>query len=271
LTTPPQAVSYGGGVQSTALLVLAAQQQIPFRVFLFANVGADSEHPATLAYVRDVASPYAERHGIKLVELHRTMLRGPNRGQQVTLYQHLTQPESRSVPIPVRMANGAPGNRSCTADYKIHVVGRWLREHGATAENPATVALGISVDEIERARPGIDPRSPYQNRIYPLLDLGLHRSDCRHVIADAGLPVPPKSSCWFCPFHDAEAWRRLKRETPDLFDRACQLEATLNERRAKLGRDAVWLTRSGRPLASSVDDQLQIPGLDGCDSGRCFT
>ena len=27
--------------------------------------------------------------------------------------------ESRSLPIPVRMSNGAPGNRSCTADFKI--------------------------------------------------------------------------------------------------------------------------------------------------------
>jgi hypothetical protein len=32
-------ISYGGGVQSTALLVLAAQRKIPYRSFIFANTG----------------------------------------------------------------------------------------------------------------------------------------------------------------------------------------------------------------------------------------
>jgi hypothetical protein len=40
----PRVVSYGGGVQSNALLVLAAQGRIDYRTFLFANVGDDSEH-----------------------------------------------------------------------------------------------------------------------------------------------------------------------------------------------------------------------------------
>jgi 3'-phosphoadenosine 5'-phosphosulfate sulfotransferase (PAPS reductase)/FAD synthetase len=44
--------SYGGGVQSTAALVLAAQGVIDYHTFLFANVGEDSENPDTLAYVR---------------------------------------------------------------------------------------------------------------------------------------------------------------------------------------------------------------------------
>jgi len=64
-------ISYGGGVQSTALLVLAAQRKIDFTVALFCNVGDDSEHPATLDYVREVATPWAAEHGITVHELHR--------------------------------------------------------------------------------------------------------------------------------------------------------------------------------------------------------
>lgn len=266
-----RAVSYGGGVQSTALLVLAAQRRIDFPLFLFANVGDDSEHPDTISYVHDVAVPYAAQHGIELLELHRVPTRGQSAGQVETLYGHLMRDGSRSLPIPVRMSNGAPGTRSCTADFKVRVVGRELQRRGATVDQPATVALGISVDEIERAKPGIDPRSPYQVRTYPLLDLGLSRGGCKQVIAAAGLPVPPKSACWFCPFHDREAWRRLKRDEPDLFDRACDLERTLNERRDALGKDHVWLTRHGRPLADTVGDQLVLDGMDGCDSGWCMT
>lgn len=264
-------VSYGGGVQSTSLLVLAARGDIDFRLFLFADVGSDSEHPATLRYVDEVATPFAELHGIELVRLQRRPIRGIAAGQVETLWGRLTRPGSRSLPIPVRMSNGAPGTRSCTADFKIRVVGQELRRRGATERDPATVALGISVDEIERARPGIDPKAPYQRRVYPLLDLGLRGSDCQRIIADAGLPVPRRSACYFCPLHSTEEWRKLKRETPELFERACWLEAHLNARRQALGRDKVWLTRHGRPLGEAVDDQGVLPGLDGCDSGWCMT
>lgn len=63
---PLRVVSYGGGVQSTALLALATRARIPHRTFLFCNVGDDSEHPATLRCVREVATPFAAAHGIDL-------------------------------------------------------------------------------------------------------------------------------------------------------------------------------------------------------------
>jgi hypothetical protein len=265
-----RAISFGGGVQSTALLVLAAQGRIDYSTFLFANVGDDSEHPATLAYIRDVAVPYAVDAGLDLQQLHRRRRDGATE----TLWQRLNRPDTRSIPIPVRMANGAPGRRSCTGDFKIRVIGRWLREHGATAKDPATVGIGISVDEIHRAnRRRSEPREEIE---YPLLDLGLRRSDCEHIIVDAGLPVPPKSACFFCPFRTVEAWRQQRRNEPELFVRSVQLEETLNLRRAAIGRDPAFLTRYGRPLSdaipategggNSVDE-----GDAGCDSGWCMT
>ena len=260
-----KAVSYGGGVQSTALLVLAAQRHIDFRTFLFANVGDDSEHPATLTYVRDIAKPYAAGHGIELHELERRRRDGATE----TLWQRLNRPQSRPIPIPVRMANGAPGRRSCTADFKIKVVGRWLREHGASAKHPATVAIGISLDEIHRAN---KRRSDAHEEIeYPLLDMKLRRDDCVHIIADEGLPVPPKSACFFCPFRTLEAWRKQRCNEPDLFARAVQLEATLNERRAILGRDPAYLTRYGRPLLEAIPTTPEEEDDGDCDSGWCMT
>ena len=180
-----RAVSYGGGVQSTALLVLAAQGKIDFKTFLFSNVGDDSEHPATIEYVNEIAKPFAAEHGVELVELHRVMRDGTSE----TLWQRLNKEDSRSLDIPVRMSNGSPGNRRCTADFKIKVVGKELKRRGATEDDPALLALGISTDEIERAKPGIDQRDPYQERTYPLLDLGMDRDACKRTIAAAGIPV----------------------------------------------------------------------------------
>jgi hypothetical protein len=191
MTARLRMVSYGGGWQTTAALVLAAHGELDFGVF--ANVGQDSEHPATLAYIRQVAMPYATAHGIELVEVRRTR----RDGTPETLYGRLTRPGLRSLPIPVRMPDtDAPGTRSCTADFKIRVIARWQRQRGATPTRPALTALGITLDEVHRAR--TDSGIAWQVLCYPLLERGLRRADCPGIIRGAGLPVPPKSAFWFC-------------------------------------------------------------------------
>jgi hypothetical protein len=262
-------ISYGGGVQSTALVVLAAQRRIDFPVALFSNVGDDSEHPATLRYVREVAIPWAAERGVEVIELQRRR----RDGSTETLWERLMREGSRSLPIPVRMPDtGAPGTRSCTADFKIRVLARWLREHGATEDDPAVVAIGFSTDEFHRS--SNRKAYPHEQPTYPLLDLGLSRGDCQRLIADAGLPVPPKSACFFCPFHRPAAWREMRRDEPELFARSVTLERTLNERRDALGKDRVYLTRFGRPLDEAIEEAqptLFADGPEGCDEGYCWT
>jgi hypothetical protein len=264
-------ISYGGGVQSTALIVLAATGQIPpVDAALFANVGDDSEHPATLDYVRNIAIPWAAARGIPVHELNRIK----RDGSTETLWQRLTKEGSRSLPIPVRMDNGAPGTRSCTRDFKILVVGKWLKQNGASADNPADVCIGISTDEITRVS---NKRvEPYERPNYPLIDLGLDRSACQRVIQDAGLPVPHKSSCFFCPFHRPLMWSEMRRDEPDLFEKSAELEDLLNARRQVLGKDSVYLTRFAKPLREAIpkaQDMLPLfsPDTDTCDEGYCWT
>lgn len=262
-----QVFSYGGGVQSTAALVLAAQGRLPYQTFLFCNVGDDSENPETLVYVRDVACPYAVAHGIDLQVLERVR----RDGSVETLYGRLTRPGSRSIGIPVHMSNGAPGRRACTVDFKILVVARWLREHGATKEAPATVGLGISLDEWQRMRS--DSGIAYERLAYPLIDLRFDRAACIEVIRCAGLPVPPKSACWFCPYHSARVWQELRQSQPVLFEKAVALEQVINARRAGLGRDAVWLSRTCKPLDKATTDHVQGLLFDDeapCESGYCW-
>lgn len=300
-------ISYGGGVQSTALLALAAAGQINFRTFLFSNVGDDSEHPDTLKYVEHIAKPFATAHGLTMHELQRIK----RDGSIETLWGRLMKEESRSLPIPVRMSNGAPGNRSCTSDFKIKVIARWLKAHGAHEDNPATIGIGISLDEIQRAN--ARKVEPHERITYPLVGIGeetglkMRRTDCERFIRETPLPesvaaylrehaddipassraqleasgyttlpIPPKSSCFFCPFHRPTAWADLARETPDLFEKSCHLEDTLNDRRRMLGKDEVFLTRFAVPLSRAIDtdaDLLPIfdPADASCDSGYCWT
>lgn len=271
MTAPIKSISYGGGVQSTALVLLAIEGQLDYDVALFANVGDDSEHPGTLKWVREVMQPYAAKHDFPIHELDRVMRDGSHR----TLMEDLER-DSRTINIPVRMSNGAPGNRNCTNAFKIRVVGKWLKAHGASKDNPATVAIGISTDEIHRANS--KRVEPYERPVYPLLDLGWSRQDClRYIEAILG-KVPPKSSCYFCPFHRPAVWSEMRRHEPELFWKSVDLERTLNERRDLLGKDHVWLTRFNKPLDEAIQpEQDVLPGLeweygdDGCDSGACFT
>lgn len=260
--------SYGGGVQSTAALVLAAQRRLDFRTFLFANVGEDSEHPDTISYVRDIAGPFAEMHGI---DLH-VVVKKLKDGTPETLMGRLTKEGSRSLPIPVRMSNGAPGRRSCTQDFKIKVVGKWCKEQGATPEDPAVVGIGISTDEAHRMT---NRRlEKHEVVVYPLVDLRLDRSACAEVIRQAGLPVPRKSACYFCPFHTLGAWRELRRDEPELFAKSVELESLLNDRRDMLGKDHVYFNSRAVPLMEIPEAETPLfdgDGVETCDAFSCFT
>lgn len=269
--TQLRSFSFGGGTQSMAALVLAAQGEIDYRLFMFANVGEDTEFPGTLDYMREHAVPFAAEHGLELIELRRN-------SKYRSLLDKIRRLES-SLAIPVRMdRTGAPGRRSCTTDWKIKVVAKELRRRGATVDTPAVVGLGITMDEWQRVRSEIDPTNPEQRRRYPLIELDLTRQDCQRIIADAGLPVPPRSACWFCPFHTGEEWQRLKRSSPELFEKACGLEELLQERRAKLGRDPVWMSGQGARERTTLrvlysNEQLQLDSGDdaACDGGFCMT
>lgn len=260
-----RAFSYGGGVQSTAALVLAARGVIDFPLFCFANVGEDSELPATLRYVQDVAIPYAEANGVELVEVRRTK----RDGTPETLVGRI-KTAKKSVPIPVRMGHdGAPGNRTCTADFKIRVIEKELKRRGATEEKKATVGLGISLDEWHRAGSAEDPRSPVQLREYPLLEARITRDAARQIILDEGLPMPQRSACFFCPFHSREEWRRLARLHPDKFAEAVQLERILHDRGKQLGRGEFFLTRYGVPLDELFDGNELTLFEDEADDAAC--
>lgn len=258
-------VSYGGGVQSTALLVLAARNEIPHRLMVFANVGDRAENPETIAYFRDHARPFAAEHGIKLVQRRWV----DRHGNERDLFDDLWR-QKRSLTIPLRDTGGF-SPRKCTERYKIQVVARYLRDHhNATVEDPAEVALGISTDEIQRAKPGVDRGFPWTYKTYPLLDLGISRPECLRIVADAGLPKPPKSSCWFCPFQSVEQWRQRRRNNPDLWEQAVELDAEMRERHVNLRGDVAGLAHATLTIDEAVDDQLALFG-DDCDSGWCFT
>ena len=257
--------SFGGGVQSTAALVLAAQGKIDYKTFLFADTG--DEHPDTYDYLNNVHIPYAETHGLEVLTLKRTW----KDGSQYSILENIDRLET-AIPIPVYLEgeNRMPWRRHCTHDWKVDVIDKYLKKHGATEEEPIECGMGISVDEVQRAT---DSKVPFKVLAYPLLDLLLRRDDCQRLVKEAGLPPAPRSACYYCPYHSLEHWRDLKEEQPDLFARSLQLEEEMSARAMKhLGREAS-LSRKGK-LADLPDQQrfaFDYDEPDTCDSGHCFT
>lgn len=258
--------SSGGGKQSTAVLVLTAQGKLNYDLFVMADVGADSENPATIDYVNSVAIPYAKKHNIPFVILQKNYA-----GQPDTLL-NLIHRNKKCVPIPARLKTGAPANRTCTVDFKIDVVDKYLRKNGYT---DVICGLGISTDEYTRART-TEWQQIYKTmrkkREYPLIDLRINRAGCEKIIAAAGLPPAPKSACWFCPFHSQVRWQDMRKNEPDLFYKACELDELLRARRLSMGRDEIYIHPRLVPLRAAVGYQPDLwdETENCCESGYCM-
>jgi hypothetical protein len=264
--------SYGGGVQSNAALVLSAQKKLPYTHFIFANVGNDTENPETLEYVEKYAKPYAEKHGLFIIEIQKSS----NSEEKSTLYKELLSSE-RSVTIPM-FIDGVPIRRECTSNWKIAVVEKFMREYaGAKRKRKRPIGIGISLDEFKRMRTNSDDRVTIME--YPLIDLRLTREDCVELILEAGLPVPPKSSCWFCPYKKISEWKNLKNEKPELFLKAIELEKKLSKQiyensTALLTGKKVFLEEAVAEYEAKViklENYSESDDPENCESGFCMT
>lgn len=267
--------SFGGGVQSVAVLVLQAQGKLttPFDEFVFANVGEDSENPDTLDYFAEIVQPLAAAHGITMTTRQKTRFGKPD-----TVLQAVTR-DNRSVPIPVYMPSGSKSNRACTVEFKVRVVDQHIK--ASHAGKYVEIGIGFSVDETRRLngreegwhdRHGKKPYGFWKRFTYPLLELGISRQRCMGLIAEAGLPVPPSSECWFCPFMGRNKRIEQKRHRPDLWAATCEIEDIVNAKRERMGRDRVFLHPGLHPMNQVPDQATMFDTLEddlACGSGYC--
>lgn len=108
--------------------------------------------------------------------------------------------------------------------------------------------MGISVDEIYRVK---SSQRKYITHRYPLIELGMSRSDCLMWMYKSGYPTPPRSACVYCPFHSNQEWSRLKKEEPKEFEKAVIFEIDLQRTMKETGMNGIpYLHRSGVNLSS---------------------
>jgi hypothetical protein len=93
---------------------------------------------------------------------------------------------------------------------------------------------------------------------YPLLDWGYDRERCKQIITAAGLPVPMKSACWFCPASKKAEILWLREHHPALLERALEVERNARDKLTSvkgLGRSFSW-----EDYLKRLDDTPLFPG-----------
>lgn len=119
------------------------------------------------------------------------------------------------------------GRRQCTHEYKLKplrwawrdLLGKGRKERIAAGAVEAWI--GISTDEAMRVKPsGVQ----WQVNRWPLIERRMSRGDCLQWLKRNGYPEPPKSSCIGCPLHGNAHWREMKRNAPDEFADAVEVD-----------------------------------------------
>lgn len=255
-------LSFGAGVQSTAVLFLALEGRIPaFDLVLFADTG--NEPPDVYEHV---AACYAllETRGVAA-----EVVRG---GDVLSTGAPLGTGSALDVPWFLRSPDGSDGmgRRECTTKLKIDPMRRAIRgELKTRGLKRATQTLGISVDEYRRIKTS-DVR--YITNDYPLVELEWTRGRCAEYLAELAVEAG-RSACVVCPYHSRREWRRIRDEQPEEWARAVRFERELQLADHKL-HGTPFLHRQRVPLdevdLSTPADHGQLSLDDECE-GVCFT
>lgn len=146
---------------------------------------------------------------------------------------------------------------------------RWLqrRREGRTVD----LLFGITLDEVERVR---DSDVKYIHNRYPLLeevDRPWTRRDCEKYLTGAGIPIPPKSSCVFCPYRSAQHWHEIAQTKGPDWNKVTWVDDLIRDR---YSYGTLYLIPARIPVADYVNrkqkepEQLELPGL--CEEGYCM-
>lgn len=207
--------SFGGGVNSTAMLIGMVERGEPVDLILFADTGGEKPH--TYAHVLEF-SEWLVAHGMPAI----TTIRGdqPQQAEDGTLEAECLRRKT--------LPSIAFGFKTCSQKWKRQPIDKFL------GDTPRTMCIGFDADEPQRAK-------FYEGNRYPLIEWGWGRDECIAAIDRAGVTQPGKSACFFCPSSKKKEVYELRRVYPDLARRAVEMErnAELGSTQG-LGRSFAW-------------------------------
>ena len=254
--------NYGGGTNSTAMLIEATRRGLRLDLIVFADTG--SERPETYQYL-DTFNRWLALHGQPQITRTRWIRRD---GSFLPLHEWCEKHET--------LPSKAFGMAGCTSKWKQQPADKTVRlapmvqaEHAAG--RPVERWIGYDADEPHRAErmAARNPDPHLWTWRAPLIEWDMGREECREVIAGAGLCAPGKSACLLCPSMRQHEIDALGADHPELLRRALDIEAAAKIDRSKvrgLGRSLNWAEYLAQPRMFA---HVPVPELAcGCGDGE---
>ena len=220
-------VALSGGKDSSALLLLMIEKDMPIDAVIRADTGMDF--------------PEMEDHIGKLDELlyrergiHVTTLRHPHGFEWMMFDEPKQKPsclERRArLGIPP-YGNGWPGVkvRWCTGQLKTHLMDKEVNR--LKKGKSALHCIGVAADEAHRCKD--DP-----HKRYPLVEWGITEAQALQICYDRGFDfgglyeIYRRASCWCCPLQRIGELKKLRQHHPELWARLLDMD---NRARAQFG------------------------------------
>jgi hypothetical protein len=260
-------ISLGAGVQSTTLALMASRGDIPQPdCAIFADTGWEPKRVYQHLDWLKAQLPFPV-HMVSSGNIRDDAMAGESKRSG----------RFASIPWFVLNPNGSSGmgRRQCTTHYKVEPIRKKVREllgrpHPMRVEvGSVEMIIGISLDEIIRAVPS---KVKFERKVFPLLEARMTRRDCIKWLAERQYPIPTKSACLGCPFHDNDTWREIKKRPDDWAD-VIQVDAAIRDATSKGFRGQQFMHAQRVPIGqvdlSTAEDRGQLNLFINDCEGMC--
>jgi hypothetical protein len=204
-----------GGGRNMAYLLGLYERGIRPDLMTFADT--KGEKPGTYSAIERMSNWCQDHFGLPITVLTKN-----------SMYDSLEDQSLRTKTLP----SAAYGWRSCSDKWKIQPQDKHMNNL-PTAQalwrngKKITKALGYDAGETRRGE-SLKENDKYRFW-FPLKEWGWYLEDCKAAFVRHGLPIPPKSACFYCPSSTKVEVIQLSQEHPDLFARAVAIERTARE------------------------------------------
>lgn len=263
MTTPSVVLSYGLGVDSTAILLRwisdPSSRDFDLSELMVITAMTGDEWTQTGELVTDHVLPLMRAHGIRYVQVARAT---GSQSDGVAVLDDSTSPTTLHLRGAYRLsdemftAGTIPqrgGSRLCSSKSKGWALDKFILD--ATGGRPFRHVIGFEANEMSRARKDCTYDTDIRGGEYPLIQWGWDRQTCIDYIRSVLGVTWAKSACTFCPF--ALENKESRRITLQRFHDAPAdgVQALLLEHTALALNPAQTLSSAG-PLHHLVSDEV---------------
>jgi hypothetical protein len=274
-------LSFGCGIQTVTMYFMSCLGVLPRLDYAIMGDTLD-EKRKTYEYLEWLQKWQKENNGIPIIVNSKSKLSDDLRAGLNSTGQRFV-----SIPAYTKNADGSVGmiRRQCTSEYKIDPVNKAIRKIYGLPKGKWTpkteVWIGITIDEASRMDAAY---FNWQTKVYPFCGFKfgkkdservdyfpkpLTKTDCIRWLEEKGFPVPPKSACKYCPFQSDYSWGLMKKNEPEDFKEACDLDDDIRNGSKKGFVAPIYLHESCKPLREVNFGENQIDLFESDISKEC--